>query len=370
MRQQPSVPETSGSASTSAERQQDPQRPQQAAVPRVVPRIVTGQGSGSTIIVHSLQKGNPVLKYITNIGWEYGDIVPDYQVGVASCALFLSLRYHQLHPEYVHTRISKLGNMYTLRVLLVLCDTEQPDKHIKELTKIALVNKLTIMVAWSSEEVASYLERYKAFEHKSPDLIRERINDDYMSHLTSALTNIAGVNKTDVMTLATTFGSLRNVAFATSDQFAQCPGFGEIKVRRVIEAFNQPFRVGEMRSGRERRAEREAALAAAGAVTSIEAQVDDDVDGQAVKAPTMARIQRPTLPPLTDGFEQSNRQTSPKTGGPPAALQPPSFTTLGGANGDVEDEIQDADDEFADILDGLTEEEQLQLAMEMSISRG
>lgn len=37
-------------------------------------------------------------------------------------------------------------------------------------------------------------------------MIRERVNDDYMSHLTSALTSIKGVNKTDVITLATNFG--------------------------------------------------------------------------------------------------------------------------------------------------------------------
>ena len=58
----------------------------------------------------------------------------------------------------------------------------------------------------SPEEAGSYLERYKAFEHKPPDMIRERVNDDYMSHLTSALTSIKGVNKTDVITLVTNFG--------------------------------------------------------------------------------------------------------------------------------------------------------------------
>lgn len=153
-----------------------------------------------------MQKGNPVLKAIKNVGWEYGDIVPDYQVGVASCALFLSLRYHQLHPEYIHSRIEKLGNMYSLRILLIHCDVKQPERTIKELTKVSLIKNLTIMVAWSNEEVASYLERYKSFENKAPDMIRERVNDDYMSHLSSALTSIRGVNKTDVVTLATNFG--------------------------------------------------------------------------------------------------------------------------------------------------------------------
>lgn len=78
---------------------------------RTVPRIITGHNAGTTILVNSRQvrvcvrksssdsrsppfahpqKGNPLLQHIRNVGWEYGDIVPDYQVGVASCVLFLS----------------------------------------------------------------------------------------------------------------------------------------------------------------------------------------------------------------------------------------------------------------------------------------
>jgi len=37
----------------------------------------------------SPQKGNPVLKYIRNVPWEFGDIIPDYQLGQTSCALYL-----------------------------------------------------------------------------------------------------------------------------------------------------------------------------------------------------------------------------------------------------------------------------------------
>jgi len=33
-----------------------------------------------------------------------------------------SLKYHRLHPEYVHNRIERLRGMYLLRVLLLICD--------------------------------------------------------------------------------------------------------------------------------------------------------------------------------------------------------------------------------------------------------
>jgi hypothetical protein len=33
-----------------------------------------------------------------------------------------SLKYHRLHPEYIHQRIERLGHSYNLRILLLLCD--------------------------------------------------------------------------------------------------------------------------------------------------------------------------------------------------------------------------------------------------------
>lgn len=87
-----------------------------------------------------MQRRNPVLALIKNVGLEVGDIQADYQVGATTGVLFLrsaacndnldntllskkrSLRYHRLHPEYLHTRIEKLQGVYLLRILLVLCD--------------------------------------------------------------------------------------------------------------------------------------------------------------------------------------------------------------------------------------------------------
>jgi DNA excision repair protein ERCC-1 len=47
---------------------------------------------------------------------------------------------------------------------------------------------------------------YKAFEHKPPDMLKERVQKDYPSQLQNALTSVKGVNKTDVITLSTNFG--------------------------------------------------------------------------------------------------------------------------------------------------------------------
>lgn len=71
------------------------------------------------LLVNPKQRGNPLLKSVRNVPWEFDDITPDYQMGQTTCALFLSLRYHNLNPDYIHDRLKSLGRLYQLRVLLV-----------------------------------------------------------------------------------------------------------------------------------------------------------------------------------------------------------------------------------------------------------
>ena len=43
------------------------------------------------------------------------------------------------------------------------------------------MNDMTLLLAWSNLEAARYLETLKAYENKSPDSIRGRVDDDYIS---------------------------------------------------------------------------------------------------------------------------------------------------------------------------------------------
>ncbi|KAF9958736.1 ssDNA endonuclease and repair protein rad10 [Mortierella alpina] len=199
--------------------------------------------SKSTIVVKPSQRGNPLLQSIRNVPYEYGEIVPDFQVGLTSCIVFLSIRYHRLHPEYIFSRIAALGKTFVLRVLLVLVDVETHQQAIRELTRVAMVNELTLVCVWSNEEAARYIETFKAYENKAPDAIKERIDNDYLSKLTDCLTQIQSINKTDVVTLSSTFGSLKNIMNASVDELGLLPGFGERKVVRLLEAFDQPFAI-------------------------------------------------------------------------------------------------------------------------------
>ncbi|KAG8200827.1 hypothetical protein JTE90_006406 [Oedothorax gibbosus] len=186
----------------------------------------------SALIVNPRQRGNPLLKHIRNVPWEYSEIEPDYVLGKSSCALFLSLRYHNLFPNYIHDRLKALGKSYNLRVLLVLVDVAEPNPPLKDLSVISILADCTLMVSWSAEEAGSYLETYKMFENKSADLIKEKQDSDNYSQLIDCLTTIRSINKTDAMVLLSTFKTLKGIIQASVEDLTKCPGLGPLKLRK------------------------------------------------------------------------------------------------------------------------------------------
>ncbi|KAI6692481.1 hypothetical protein NL676_020191 [Syzygium grande] len=198
--------------------------------------------SRNAILVSPRQKGNPLLKHIRNVRWAFADIVCDYLLGQNSCALYLSLRYHLLHPDYLYYRIRELQKNYKLRVVLCHVDVEDVVKPLLEVTKTALLHDCTLLCGWSLEECGRYLETIKVYENKPADIIQGQMDTDYLSRLTHALTTVRHVNKTDVVTLGSTFGSLSHIMDASMEDLARCPGIGERKVRRLYDTFHEPFK--------------------------------------------------------------------------------------------------------------------------------
>ncbi|KAH0762748.1 hypothetical protein KY290_018821 [Solanum tuberosum] len=229
-----------------------PSSSSQADTPRPVNSSdVTISSSSSTpsssanrnaILVSNRQKGNPLLKHIRNVRWTFADIVCDYLLGPNTCALYLSLRYHLLHPDYLYFRIKELQKNFRLRIILCHVDVEDVIKPLLEVTRTSLLHDCTLLCGWSLEECGRYLETVKVYENKPADLIQGQMDGDYLSRLNHALTAIRHVNKTDVVTLGSTFGSLSHVMDASMEDLARCPGIGERKVKRLYDAFHEPFK--------------------------------------------------------------------------------------------------------------------------------
>ncbi|CAJ1079209.1 DNA excision repair protein ERCC-1 isoform X1 [Xyrichtys novacula] len=206
-------------------------------------------GSGSSIIVSPRQRGNPVLKFVRSVPWEFGEVVPDYVLGLTTCALFLSLRYHNLNPNYIHDRLKQLGQTFSLRVLLVQVDVKDPHHALKELARICIMADCTLILAWSPEEAGRYLETYKSYEKKPADLLKEQVEKDYLSKVTDCLTTVKSINKTDAITLLSTFSSVEGIISATKEDLVLCPGLGPQKARRLYDVLHKPFLKSKTKDG-------------------------------------------------------------------------------------------------------------------------
>ncbi|CAN4088408.1 unnamed protein product [Withania somnifera] len=137
----------------------------------------------NAILVSNRQKGNPLLKHIRNVRWAFADIVCDYLLGQNTCALYLSLRYHLLHPDYLYFRIRELQKNFRLCIILCHVDVEDVVKPLLEVTRTSLLHDCTLLCAWSLEECGRYLETVKIYENKPADFIQGQMDKDYLSRV-------------------------------------------------------------------------------------------------------------------------------------------------------------------------------------------
>lgn len=118
-------------------------------------------GSSRTILVSTSQTGNPLLPFLTNTNWTYvktsatTKIHYDYQVQGRNI-IFLSLKYHKLHPEYIGCKLKPLfktqGN-----ILLCVVDIEDSEDILKELTQMTMFSGFTMLLGFNFEQAAKYL---------------------------------------------------------------------------------------------------------------------------------------------------------------------------------------------------------------------
>ena len=263
----------------------EPARPK---IQQPTPQALPSRSAPSAILVSSRQKGNPILNSIRALPWEYSDIPADYVLGATTCALFLSLKYHRLHPEYIYSRIRSLAGKYNLRVLLTMVDIQNHEESLKELSKTSLINNLTLVLCWSAQEAGRYLELYKSYEHASPTSIRAHQATSYAEKLVEFITVPRSINKTDAVSLVSAFGSIRAAVNARPEEIGGLAGWGEKKVQRWCETVRGPFRVMKAArrgiEGRESTLRREHSSAVLRAETTMvddsEKSLFEDVQGE------------------------------------------------------------------------------------------
>lgn len=254
-----------------------PQQTSAAAAPvqQPKPQVLASRAAASSILVSPRQKGNPILNNIRSMPWEYSDIPADFVLGATTCALFLSLKYHRLHPEYIYSRIRLLAGKYALRLVMVMVDIENHEDPLKELSKTSLINNVTIILTWSAQEAGRYLELFKSCEHAAPTSIKAQQSLSYSDKLVEFVTVPRSINKTDAVGLVSNFGSIRTAVNAMPEDISLIAGWGEKKVQTWCRAVREPFRVQKTKKAGLTRENTRATLSRH--VTQSEGQLDPQV---------------------------------------------------------------------------------------------
>ncbi|KAI6202856.1 Cytosolic Fe-S cluster assembly factor NUBP1-like protein [Aphelenchoides besseyi] len=207
---------------------------------------------GSKLIVNKRQDGNPVLKYVRNVAYEWStDIRPDFVCFRTCGLLYLTLKWHKLHPAYLETRVNDLNN-YELKVLLILVNVDDPSFLLRDLNILCYRSAWTMIVSYSVEEAAEYIENLKLAENRNPSTVIQKLQDfrenrnqpkreptereknrKKFEQAVKFLSSIRAVSNSDAKRLLGAFGSIVAISKMTSDQLAQCPGTGSETAGKV-----------------------------------------------------------------------------------------------------------------------------------------
>lgn len=138
-----------------------------------------------------------------------------------------------------------------------MVDIPNHEESLKELSKTSLINDVTLILCWSAAEGGRYLELFKSYEHAAPTSIKAHQSNSYSDRLVEFITVPRSVNKTDAVSLVSTFGSLRTAVNAQPEEIAMVAGWGGKKVQRWCGSVREPFRV---RKAARRQGDKTAAL--------------------------------------------------------------------------------------------------------------
>ncbi|SCU86188.1 LADA_0D12882g1_1 [Lachancea dasiensis] len=121
----------------------------------------TGSTQGKTVLVSASQRGNPLLGSLTNTSWRYvspsggNKVYYDYCIHGRN-VVFLSLKYHKLHPEYISKKIQPLVKNSN-NVLICVVDVDNSENILKDLNKACMFNGFALLLAFNFEQAAKYI---------------------------------------------------------------------------------------------------------------------------------------------------------------------------------------------------------------------
>lgn len=192
------------------------------------------------ITISNLQEKNPLIKILetAKINWT-DNTVCDYSISTQIGVLFLSLKYHRSHPEYLLGRVSKFKGSFKSRVLLLVVDGKGPDKAISKLNTFCIDNNLNLILAFDYEEAGRWiLTMYNMQEAQTDEL--KHVNESNFDIAVDAL-NAIGISKKDATSLLELYGSLSDCLLQSKENLAETGLLSDSKIEKFTAIKESAF---------------------------------------------------------------------------------------------------------------------------------
>lgn len=112
------------------------------------------------LLINPNQKSNPILKYITVSSTFDSGIKCDFEPCSDIGMLYLSLKYHRLHPQYIINRSSCLF-MYLHKFILVINDIDESESYLTDLNVFCVLGGYVLILCESNYDCAFYIMNCK-----------------------------------------------------------------------------------------------------------------------------------------------------------------------------------------------------------------
>jgi DNA excision repair protein ERCC-1 len=193
------------------------------------------------LMISRRQQGNPMIPVLES-GAEvvFADSsAADYTIGKDLAVLFLTLKYHRQHPDYLGERLRDFRGGFPVRLLLFLVNDENPDRVISRLTSVVMANNANLVLAFTYEEAARWLLMLYNTQDTGVDDLRA-INESHAETATEALHGL-GFSRREAEAMLRAFPTVAELLLAPREAIAKAAVVSEKKVDLFIEMITKPM---------------------------------------------------------------------------------------------------------------------------------
>ena len=192
------------------------------------------------LTISKRQEKNPMIPLLGGIDTRFtqSDIF-DFAITDEIAILFLTIKFHRLNPQYFDDRAKKLIGPWKTRILILLIDDDNPNRHISALTQTAMAHNMTTVLAFGYEEASKWLHSYYTIQDSSLDELKSTSESNY--DIAVNMLHSLNISRKDAEDLLNTFGSIDKILKASKEQISKATSMSSSKIDAFFAAIDKDF---------------------------------------------------------------------------------------------------------------------------------